>query len=603
MVGILILTILFSTILNTISSMTAKPLYEVIAASGFFDADRYFVMSEYCENMTEKARSGEYHDFFTRDDKIENLTDILLLSEKSNPCIVGGKGVGKTALVEGLAYRIAHDNVSENMKNKKIFKVNIAKLIVGKSGVKGSILTRLRAILNNAKSDKDIILFIDNIYQISQIPGVLELIQTYLDKGDIKIIVSATDEQYTQMMKNDAFAQDYTYIFLEEPNKFDTFRILKYLKSDAEKKQHVKIFDEVLMDIVNLTGRYMKNKFYPNKAVDILNLALVTAQKKSKGDICQVKRGDVIDAISEVTNIPIGDLSADEAEALETMNNRVKKFVIGQDHAVDIVCSAVKRSRLGFCDENKPRASFMFVGPPGVGKSELARVIGEEIGSFISVDMLGIGYKHSLKNLVGSSESKSELIEKIMKNPYSVVMFDNINSADSAELSVIYEILDRGFLTDFSGKKVDFTNAIVIMVVNSSDANCNINSVENSLKQNVIDNFDNNIEKKIDNVIFFNNLLEENYNSIVKMKLSGLENRLFTGGIGIKIPDEVVAYIRKLSFEEKNLYGARTIDKIITENIEHPISDLMIRRKLKSEEQIICNLDGDKIKFEITKIS
>lgn len=603
MLGVLILTVIFSAIINTVGIMTAKPLYEVIAASGLFDADRYFVMTEYCEDMIEKARQGDYHDFFTHDDKIENLTDILSLAAKSNPCIVGGKGVGKTALVEGLAYRIVSGNAPENMKDKKIFKINAAKLIVGKSGVRGSVLTRLRAILAKAKSDKNIILFIDNIYQLSKIPGASELIKTYLDNGDIKIIVSVTNEEYSSMMKNDNLAQDYTYIFLEEPNKFDTFRILKYLKNEAEKKQNVKIFDEVLMDIVNLTGRYMKNKFYPNKAVDVLNLALVTAKKKSGGERCQVMRRDVISAISEVTNIPIGDLSEDEAEALETMNNRVKKFVIGQDNAVDCVCSAVKRGRLGLCDENKPRASFLFVGPPGVGKSELARVLGEEIGSFISVDMLSLGYEHSLKKLVGSRECKSELIEKITKDPYSVVMFDNIDSASGEMLSVISEILDRGFLTDFSGKKIDFTNAIVVLVADSSDMLPSKDSEEIHIFKNLAKKFDKNIAKKVDDVILFDNLSDENYNSIVKMKLASLENRLRTSGISVKISDEIVFYISKLGLKEKKLYGARTVDKIIRDNIEHPILDLMIQRKLQSAEQVECIFDNEKIKFEVTKIS
>lgn len=601
----LVLIVLLSTILNTVGFVAAKPIYELISKTSFFDAERYFVMSEYCEDMTAKALSGQYHDFFTRDDKIENLTDVLSLGAKSNPCIVGGRGVGKKALVEGLAYRMANGKASKKIENKKIFKINVAKLMVGSNGIKSTPLTRLKAILNKAKSDKNIILFIDDICQIYKITGARELIKTYLDNSDIKIIASATDEEYSGILKKDIFAQDYTYIFLEEPSKFDTFRILKYLKGDIEEKQNIKIFDEVLMDIVNLTGRYMKNKCYPNKAVDILDLAIVNAQKTSGGEPAELERRDVIDAISQVTNMPIGDLSEDEAEALETMNERVKKLVIGQDRAVDLVCSAVKRGRLGLCDENKPRASFLFIGPSGVGKSELARVLGEEIGSFIDIDMLSLGHKHSLDNLIGSKESKSELIEKITKNPYSVVMFDNINSANDAELSVIYEILDRGFLTDFSGRKVDFTNAVIIMTVDLGDKVVNPENKKDVFKKFLEENFSGklgkSIMKKLTDVVFFNTLSEENYTSIINIKTSELESRLQSFGVDLTISPEVVSYIRTLCRERGNAYGARAVNRFIRENIEMPISHLIIKRELKSGGQVCCNLDGKKVKFDIVR--
>lgn len=593
MLGTLVLTILLSAVVNTVGFISARPVYELIAASGFFDVDRYFVMSEYCEDMTGKAKKGEYHDFFTRDDRIEELTDILSLSAKSNPCIVGSRGVGKKALVEGLAYRMANGNTPEKLKNKKLFKINIAKLIVGKSGVGSSALTRLRAILNKAESDKNIILFIDNIYQISKIPGAAELIKTYLDKGNIKIIVSATDWEYSEMMKSSALAQDYTYIFMEEPSKFDTFRILRYLKNDIEKKQNIKIFDEVLMDIVNLTGRYMKNRCYPNKAVDILNFALVNSQKRNTKGVSKVTRQDVVDAISEVTNIPIGNLSSDEVEALETMNERVKKLVIGQDKAVDSVCSAIKRGRLGICDENKPRASFLFVGPPGVGKSELARVVGEEIGSFISVDMLSFGHKNLLKNLVGSGESKSELVEKIIKKPYSVVMFDNIDSADDELLSVIYEILNTGFMTDFSGKKIDFTNSVIILAADSKDF----------LNKSFSGNLGKNMAKKLTDILVFNPLSRENYSLIVKAKVSELESRLQNLEINLNVSEDVVSHICSLCSKSENLHGAGAVEKFIRDDIELPISDLIMKGKLKSGRQVVCVLEDNKIKLQAIKNS
>lgn len=603
--GALIGAILLSALLNTAGFIAAKPIYEVIADLELFSAEKHFVMSEYCEDMTEKARRGEYHDFFMRDDKIEKLADILSLGSKSNPCIVGGRGVGKTALVEGLAYRIANGNAPEKVSTTKIFKLNIYKLIVGTGNSRSTPLSRLKAVLDRAKSDKNIILFIRDIYQVYKIPGSAELIKTYLDNGDIKIIASSTDEEYSDMIKNDNFAQDYTYIFLEEPGKFDTFRILKYLKDGVEEKQNIKVFDEVLMDIVNLTGRYMKSKCYPNKAVDILNLAVINAQKRSEGEHCELERKDVVDAISETTNIPIGDLSEDEAEVLEAMNERVKKLVVGQENAVDSVCFALKRSRLGLCDENKPRASFLFIGHSGVGKSELAKVLGDELGSFINIDMLRFGYKNSVKDLIGSRENKSELIEKIKKNPYSVVMFDNVDAASPEALGIIYEILDEGYLTDFSGKRVDFTNAVVILITDVSGdipgSGQSKDSVKDFLQNNFFDKLGKNMLKKFTDVIYFNNLSEENYSSIVKMKISKLESRLSECGINIKIADEINSYICKICCGDKNLHGARTINKVIREKIEIPISDLMMKRKLTSGGEAYCNLEGDKIKFEIRK--
>ena len=601
MLGAVILCILFSSIVNIIGNAAAKPIYDVISKSSIFSADKQMIISEYCEDMTEKARCGEYHDFLMCDNKVENLTDVLSLAEKSNPFIVGGRGVGKTALVEGLAYRIACGNVPEKIKNKKILKINISKLVVRESESQGSALTILEGIFDEVKSDQ-VILFIDDIGQIYKIPGILALIKNNLCNSDIKIIASATDEEYGDVLKEHNLSQDYTYVFLEEPSKFDTFRILKYLKDDIEENQNIKILDEVLMDIVNLTGRYMKNKCYPNKAVDILNLALVSAQKNLDDEI-QVTRQDVVEAISKVTNMSIGDLSEDEAEILETMRDRIKKIVIGQKSAVDVVCAAVKRGRLGLCDENKPRASFLFVGPSGVGKSELAKVIGEEIGSFIDIDMLILGNKHSIENLIGSTKSKSELIEKITKNPYSVVMFDNIDSADEAELSVIYEILGRGFLTDFAGKKVDFTNAIVILAADLGDKITDSNNKEAALKELLNKNFVEKIRKsvmnKVTDVVFFNTLSKENYVKIIRGKIAKLESRLHGFGINAKVSDDVIAYICDLCCGDENLYGARAIDKIIQEDIELPISDLMMKRKLRSGGKVRCVLDDKKINFNV----
>lgn len=599
-----LLSILLSATVNTMGFIAAKPIYEAISKSEIFSVDKHRIMSEYCEDMTEKAYEGEYHDFFMRDDKIENLTDILSLAAKSNPCIVGGRGVGKTALVEGLAYRIACGNAPEKIKNKKILKINVPKLIVCESESRGSALAVLDDVFKQLESDQ-VIMFIDDIGQMYKILGAHELIKTYLDSSDIKIIASATDEEYAGILKDYNFSQDYTYIFLDEPSKFDTFRILKHLKNDVEENQNVKIHDEVLMDIVNLTGRYMKNKRYPNKAVDILNLALVSAQKCADGEI-QVTHQDVVEAIFKVVNMPIGDLSEDEAEVLETMNNRVKKLVIGQDSAVDGVCAAVKRGRLGLCDENKPRASFLFVGPSGVGKSELARVLGEEIGSFIDIDMLILGSNHSIESLRGSTKSKSELVEKITKNPYSVVLFDNIDSADNAEMSAIYEILDRGFLTDFSGNKVDFTNAIVVLAADLGDKLANSNdkdNKENALKKLLDENFSDkirkNVIKKVTDIVYFNALSEKSYRAIIRAKIAKLESRLHGFGISAKISDEVIAYICSLCCGDKNAYGARTIDKLIRENIELPVSDLMMKRKLKSGGQVCCVLEDRKINFKV----
>lgn len=605
MLGALVLTALISSFINALGFIAAKPIYEIVADSIFFDIEKHLGMCDCCEDMTEKARNGEYHDFFMRDDKIEKLTDILSLGAKGNPCIVGSRGVGKTALVEGLAYRIAHGNVPENMKNKKIFKINLYKLIVDTVNLKSSPLKRLRAVLDKAKEDESIILFIKDIYQIYKIPGAPELIKMYLDDTDIKIIATATDEEYAAMLKYDGFSKDdYTYIFMDEPSKFDTFRILKYLTNDIEKEKDMRISDEVLMDILNLTGRYMKNKCYPNKAVDILNLALVSARKKSRNDeICDVEHQDVVEAISQVANMRIGDLSEDEIEALETMNERVKKLVVGQENAVDSVCAALKRGRLGLCDENKPRASFLFVGPSGVGKSKLARVVGEEIGSFIDIDMLILGNKHSLESLIGSGKSKSELIEQITKNPYSVVMFDNIDSADDAEMSVIYEILDRGFLTDFSGKRGDFTNAIVILSADSGDKFTNSKDKQGVLKEFLSEKFSgkigNGVIKKVTDVIFFNSLSKENYGSIARTKISELESRLHGFGINVKISDGVIEYICNICFERENSYGAGAIDRVIRENIELPISDLMMKKKLKSDGQVFCVLENGEIKFDM----
>lgn len=604
--SVMICSIFLAVILNTLGMIVAPPISSALRSSGWFDIDNYAVMSRYCEDLTEKARGGEYHDYFTSEDKMDQFIIALELDKKKNVCLVGKQGVGKCALVEGLAYRIANGKVDEKMKNKKIIRINISQLITGCSNnLQTNALSRLRSIFDKAERNKDMILFIDETSKMFQIEGAPSLFKAYLERGNIQVVATETDDQYANNSHND-IENNFTHIFLKEPNKFETFQILKSLRENINKKYGVNVNDAALMNLVEMTGKYMKNRLYPDKAVDMLNISAVNAQSRVGQNAGYITIDDIKESISKSTNIPITDISYSETTALSTLNKRIKQIIIGQDEAVDSVCHAIKGGRIGVCDPEKPIASFLFLGMAGSGKSELAKVVGEEVGNLIYLDMLYYSSKNSLDNLIGSKREnyKSELIEKIVKQPRSVVVFDNIEKADQNIINVISGIIDKGYLIVRDGSKIDFTNSIIIMISNMGNEifkQCSKDISEKDLKAQIRSyaekNFDSNIIRKVDNIITFNPISSEGYKHIADIMISKLESRFYAQNIYLDVSDSAKKYIYETEVDP--CYGARKIESVLREKIQQPLAALLIDGQVNSGDQVTCELQEGKFLFKV----
>lgn len=612
-VSAIILTALLTSVFNTVGSAVARPLVELAQSTGWLDPDTYSVMSEYCEDLTEYARAGKLHDAIGRDKEIDSMIDILTRNGKGNPCVVGDSGVGKTALVEGLAYRIAQGNVPEDFKNKKIIKVNMVNLIAGKSYNNGNgAVGRMRALFDKAKEDKDIILFIDEFHQIVQC-NAAELFKTYLDRGEIRVIAATTTSEYGYISKDPALERRFTRVFLEEPTKYQTLEILRRLKNEMEESCGVRVSDESLLASVELTGRYMKSRSYPDKAIDVINSAIKSVYRINKASSVPeatpvVTEEDVKRIVASETNIPLGNISELEFKLLNSMDERIKYNIVGQDEAVKSVCDAVRRGRTGIRSSSRPRASFLFTGTSGVGKTAFAEALGGEIGSLVKIDMSQYCSRSSLSELIGSKINgyKGELTEKVWKKPYSVVLFDGVEKADVNVLNIILGIIENGYIVDSSGNKVDFTNTIVVMTTNVGERlilNANQNEDQLSIRNNVLNEvnnvFGNELVNRVDDIIVFNKLSKPNMKEIAKIFINSLETQLNAENISLQIPEEVIEYISNVEINHK--IGARQLRRIVCDKLEKPIAKLIIEDKIEKGGAIICSVGKNGIEFEVQK--
>lgn len=572
-----------------------QPIVQIAQASGWLDADTWSVMDQYCENLTEKAKMGKIHDAIGRDKEIYSMIDILTRNGKGNPCAVGEAGVGKTALVEGLAYRIANGKVPEDFKNKKIIKVNMVNLIAGKAYNMGNgEVGRMRALFDAAAKDKDIILFIDEFHQIVQC-NAAELFKTYLDRGDIRVIAATTTSEYSYISKDPALERRFTRVFLEEPTQSETLQILKGIKNDFEDGGKVHITDEALAAAVNLTGKYMKNRSYPDKAIDVVSSASKLVQRRNKSlskslDVPNITEEDIQSVISSETNIPVGKISESESQLLNSLEERIEDCVKGQSEAVKVVSDAIRCGRAGMSSNNKPRASFLFTGTSGVGKTLLAQEIGREVGSSICIDL-------------GQNYSKSAFLEKVWKKPYSVILFDKLEEADSSTIRMISGILENGYTINGSGNKVDFTNTIIIMTSKVGEKiilNCS-DSDEDTLKDKVYEEtekvFGESFISNISEVLVFNKLNLKSFEQVSDILFDSFEKIMKSQKINLKIDESVKKYISLNGINHK--LGARQIERIICEEIGKPVANMMIKGKIRPQDIVVCSFSDGKIKFEI----
>ena len=626
----------------------------------------YKFLSGYTTNLTERAKEGKLDRIVGRDRELERVIQILCRRQKNNPCLIGEPGVGKTAIAEALAEKIAAGNVPYRLKNHDVCLLDLTALVAG-TQFRGQFESRVLGLLNDVKAKGNVILVIDEVHNIVGVGdaegsmNAANILKPALSRGEIQVIGATTLTEYRKYIEKDtALERRFQPVMVNEPSVSDTVDILRGIKKYYEDYHGVKISDALLSSAAQLSERYITDRFLPDKAIDLIDEAAShisvhtpeinerheLADRKVKvehdmseletlingGDapatdeeaeerykkladlkaeemrienrlteldeICgnvKMTENDLCDVIEIWTGVPASAIAESEYEKLEKLDERLKKRIIGQDEAVDAVARAIRRSRTGVTYKKKP-VSFIFAGPTGVGKTELVKVLAADLftspETLIRLDMSEFMDKFSVSRIVGSPpgyvgyDDAGQLTEKIRRRPYSVILFDEIEKAHPDVMNILLQILDDGIITDSHGKQVDFTNTVIVMTTNAgSTYSHNRAGFSDSQKAVVEDKTRRALEdflrpefiNRVDEIITFNPLSEENFKSIADIMLSDLATVLDKKGIESEFTPAAREYIAKKSYSVK--FGARNMRRLIQSEIEDKIAELIVAKR------------------------
>ncbi len=640
-------------------------------------------LDEFGKDLTELAREGKIDPVIGREKEIQRVVQILSRRNKNNPCLIGEPGVGKTAIAEGLALKIVQDEVPELLAGKKIVALDLTSMVAG-TKYRGDFEERIKKAMDEVKSAKDVILFIDEVHNImgaGAAEGAVDaanILKPSLARGDIQVIGATTIDEYRKNIEKDAaLERRFQPVTVGEPTEEETVEILKGLRDKYEAHHKVKITDEAIENAVKMSARYIADRFLPDKAIDLIDEAAsivrlnaytlpqnlkdmeeeikrleqekqsaITAQdyenaaklrdnqsklqdllsgekdkwkNSSSHDVKSVTTDEIAAVVSSWTGIPVSELSREESDRLLNMENILHERIVGQDKAVSSISKAIRRGRVGLKNPNRPIGSFIFLGPTGVGKTELCKTLAEAMfgdeNAIIKLDMSEYMEKHTVSKLIGSPpgyvgfEEGGQLTEKIRRKPYSVVLFDEIEKAHPDVFNMLLQILEDGVLTDSQGRKVSFKNSIIIMTSNvgatkiteqkqslgfgqSSDENKTIEElVMGDLKRTFKPEFLN----RLDEIIVFNQLDKGDIKQIARRMLRTLEKRLSDMDIEIEFSDSAIDALAEKGFDKT--YGARPLRREIQSKIEDRLSELILEDKIKAGDRCKVDFENDEFTF------
>ena len=635
-------------------------------------------LDKFSRNLTALAKQGKFDPIVGRDAEIERIVQILSRRTKNNPCLTGDPGVGKTAIVEGLAQKIAEGNIPDTLKNKKIFSLDLSAMVAG-SKYRGEFEERMKKALEEVRADGNIILFVDEIHTIigaGAAEGAIDasnILKPAMARGEIQLIGATTLEEYRKHIEKDAaFERRFQPVRVEEPTEAVAIQMLTALKDKYEMHHKVTISAEAIEAAVKLSARYVSDRFLPDKAIDLIDEAASrlrlnvytapTAVKELEKRIAEmekekesaikteefekaaevkkaqdalrtelktakqawesgnnnepiVTKDHVAEVVSRWTGIPVQSMKEEESQRLLRLEETLHQRVIGQQEAVKALSKAVRRGRVGLKDPNRPIGSFLFLGPTGVGKTELSKALAEALfgdeNAMVRIDMSEYMEKHSVSRMVGSPpgyvgyEEGGQLSEKVRRNPYSVVLFDEIEKASPEVFNVLLQVLDDGHITDGQGRKVDFKNTVIIMTSNAgarsiaAPKRLGFTSVETAeqnyehMKKSVLDEVKNIFKpeflNRIDDIIVFHPLEKEDIIQIVKLMTDVLAKRVKENmNISISFTEKAMEKIAEDGYDKA--YGARPLRRAIQTKIEDAFAEAFLRGEFKAGDKVSVGL-------------
>ena len=644
-------------------------------------------LDNYCINLTDRARAGKLDNMIGREEELERVIQILNRRQKNNPCLIGEPGVGKTAVAEGLAQRIALDRVPYKLRGKEVYLLDLTALVAG-TQFRGQFESRMKGLIEEIRKQGNIILVIDEVHNIvgaGDAEGSMNaanILKPALSRGEIQVIGATTFTEYRKHIEKDsALERRFQPVTINEPSVADSIEILKGIRKYYEDYHGVKISDEMCAEAVKMSERYITDRFLPDKAIDLIDEACSDVNLKDKSIVRRAElqkdlddlryerealmsadapkgeelTDDVLDKryerIAELrskemqreqelasldlegvpeltvdnlariielwTKIPASSIREDEFERLAELDKRLKAHIVGQDEAVNAVCAAIKRSRVGLKAKRKP-TSFIFVGGTGVGKTELVKRLAADLfdspESLIRLDMSEFMEKFSVSRIIGSPpgyvgyDEAGQLTEKIRRKPYSVVLFDEIEKAHPDVLNILLQILDDGRITDAQGRTVNFENTVIVMTTNAGSntkggamgfgGTVNDMGRERALKA-LNDFLRPEFINRVDEIVYFNSLSEENFRSIAGLMLTETRDAIAERGISMTWSEELIDYLVKNSYSV--VYGARNLRRTIQKDVEDAIAQKIIDCRGEDAEKIYVSAGDNGVTVEVSR--
>ncbi|UTC78486.1 ATP-dependent Clp protease ATP-binding subunit ClpA [Treponema sp. OMZ 799] len=586
-------------------------------------------LERFTVNLTEKARKGRLSPIIGREEEIERTIQILCRKQKNNPIHVGGAGVGKTAITEGLAQRITANKVPSFLKNANIYSLSLSDLLAG-AKFRGDFEERLKRIVMEVSKEKNAILFIDEIHTVVNANsggGGIEapdLLKPILSNGKVRCIGATTFEEYNKYFTKDAaLARRFQKIDIEEPNEEEAVKILKGLRETYENFHKVHYSDEVLESAVHLSALHIRDRFLPDKAIDLIDeagaLIKIRADKEKNENeadeksleertLPEVSLSDIDKIVAKTAKIPEQRVSVNETEKLRHFEEILSKKIFGQDTAIEGVTKAVKRSRAGFRSKDKPVANFLFVGPTGVGKTELAKTLAEELGiPLLRFDMSEYQEKHTVSRLIGSPpgyvgfEEGGLLTSAVQKSPNAVLLLDEIEKAHADIYNILLQIMDYATLTDNQGRKAAFNNIILIMTSNAGSSNIGKPLIgfggerisESAVDEAVEKTFTPEFRNRLDAIIKFGPLTMQVMSLIIKKEVEKIRSQLAEKEISLELEEDVIPLLAEKGYSEE--FGARNAARLVEDEFVTPLTDMILFGETKKGSSVKCRI-GDKTK-------